>query len=56
MFLLAIGFGFVAAGAGIAGFLFELISVDLASALAVQASSEVLGFFVTVYSLIVSGK
>ncbi len=51
MLMLALGFGFVTMGAVAAGILFELINADLFVVEAVQASSQVLGFVLIVYSL-----
>jgi hypothetical protein len=51
MLLLAVGFTFVAIGAGLAGILFELMNVDLTTVLTVQAASQAIGFFIIVYSL-----
>jgi zinc transporter ZupT len=50
MLFLAIGFGFVVAGAAAAGVLYNL-DVNLGTALAVQAASQVVGFLAIVYSL-----
>lgn len=51
MLFLAIGFAFVVLGAGLAGILFELMNVDLATVETVQAISQAIGFFIVVYSL-----
>ena len=52
MLSLGIGFLFVAAGAGLAGVLFNLTSVnDLVTVETVQATSQAVGFFIVVYSL-----
>ena len=51
MLLLSLGFGFVTAGAAMAGVLFNLAGVDLTTVEAVQASSQAVGFFIIVYSL-----
>lgn len=50
MLSLAIGFGFVTLGAAAAGILYNL-NLNLEVALAVQAISQVIGFFAIVYSL-----
>ena len=50
MLLLGTGFAFVTAGAAIAGVLFY-VTQDLATAESVQAVSQVIGFFIIVYSL-----
>ncbi len=50
MLFLAIGFGFVTLGAAAAGVLYNF-NPDLAIAQAVQATSQVIGFFTIVYSL-----
>jgi zinc transporter ZupT len=50
MLFLAIGFGFVVIGAAVAGVLYNL-NVHLEVALAVQATSQVVGFLAIVYSL-----
>ena len=51
MLFLAIGFAFVVLGAGLAGILFELMNVALATVESVQAASQAIGFFIVVYSL-----
>ncbi len=51
MFLLALGFAFVAVGALAAGVLYNLGTSDLSTVITVQAYSQVIGFFVIVYSL-----
>jgi hypothetical protein len=53
MFLLALGFAFVVAGGVVAGFLFELDGVDIATVEVMQAVSQAVGFFIIVYSLMV---
>ena len=53
MFLLAFGFAFVVAGGVAAGFLFELGGMDFASVELLQATSQAVGFFIIVYSLMV---
>ena len=53
MFLLALGFTFVVAGGVAAGFLFELDVWDIASVEVMQATSQAVGFFIIVYSLMV---
>jgi hypothetical protein len=50
MLLMGLGFAFVTAGAAIAGVLFE-ITQNLTTAESVQAASQVVGFFIIVYSL-----
>jgi hypothetical protein len=50
MMFLAIGFAFVTLGAAAAGVLYNL-NPDLVAAQAVQATSQVAGFVVIVYSL-----
>lgn len=51
MLLLALGFTFVVLGAGLAGILFELMGVDLATVETIQAASQAVGFFIIVFSL-----
>ncbi|MDG7011176.1 MAG: hypothetical protein JRN57_03555 [Nitrososphaerota archaeon] len=51
MFLLAVGFAFVTLGAVTAGVLYNIASVNLSTAITVQAYSQAIGFFVIVYSL-----
>ncbi len=51
MLLLAVGFTFVAIGAGLAGILFELVNIDFTTVVMVQAVSQAIGFFIIVYSL-----
>ena len=52
MLLLALGFAFVTVGAGVAGILFNLTSInDLSTVETVQAWSQAIGFFIIVYSL-----
>ena len=51
MLLLALGFAFVVLGAGLAGILFELMGVDLATVATIQAASQAVGFFIIVFSL-----
>jgi uncharacterized membrane protein YidH (DUF202 family) len=53
MFLLALGFAFVVAGAVVAGFLLELGGVDISTVEVMQAISQAVGFFIIVYSLMV---
>ncbi|MDG6900611.1 MAG: hypothetical protein JRM80_01420 [Nitrososphaerota archaeon] len=53
MVLLGLGFAFVVAGTLIAGAAFELESIDLPTVELVQATSQAVGFFVIVYSLMV---
>jgi len=50
MLLLGLGFAFVTAGAAIAGVLYS-VTGDLTIAESAQAASQVVGFFVIVYSL-----
>jgi hypothetical protein len=52
MLLLAVGFAFVTIGAILAGVVFEVVSGDLAAADIVQASCQVVGFGIIVYSII----
>ncbi len=54
MLLLAIGFAFVTIGAFLAGVLFELLNVDLATVDSVEAIAQAVGFFIIVYSLAVT--
>jgi hypothetical protein len=51
MFLLALGFAFVTAGAVLAGVLFNLANQDLGTVETLQAASQAVGFFIIVYSL-----
>lgn len=51
LLLLAVGFTFVAIGAGLAGILFELMDIDLITVETIQAASQAVGFFIIVYSL-----
>lgn len=51
MLLLSIGFACVAAGALVAGVLYNLNSGDLATPITIQAYSQAIGFFIIVYSL-----
>ena len=52
MLLLGMGFGFVTAGAVVAGVLFNIANVrDLSTVVTVQAASQAVGFFIIVYSL-----
>ena len=52
MLLLGMGFGFVTAGAVVAGVLFNIANVrDLSTVVTVQAASQAAGFFIIVYSL-----
>ena len=52
MFLLAVGFAFVALGAIIAGVLYNFVAgTALDMVLTLQAYSQVAGFFIIVYSL-----
>ena len=51
MLLLALGFACVAAGAVVAGLLYNLNSTDLSTPITVQAYSQAIGFFIIVYSL-----
>jgi hypothetical protein len=53
MFLLALGFAFVVAGGVVAGFLFELDGLDITTVEVMQATSQAVGFFIIVYSLMV---
>ena len=53
MFLLALGFAFVVVGGVSAGFLFELDGMDITSVEVLQATSQAVGFFIIVYSLMV---
>lgn len=50
MLLLGLGFAFVTVGAAIAG-VFYYVTGDLTTAESAQAVSQVLGFFIIVYSL-----
>jgi len=50
MLLLGLGFAFVTAGAAIAGVLYY-VTGDLTNAESAQAISQVVGFFIIVYSL-----
>jgi len=50
MLLMGTGFAFVTLGAAIAGVLFQ-VTQNLATAESVQAVSQVIGFFIIVYSL-----
>jgi hypothetical protein len=50
MFLLGLGFAFVTAGAAIAGVLYYAAG-NLTIAESAQAASQVIGFFIIVYSL-----
>jgi hypothetical protein len=50
MLLLGLGFAFVTAGAAIAGVLYNATG-DLTIAESAQAASQVVGFFIIVYSL-----
>lgn len=50
MLLLGLGFAFVTAGAAIAGVLYY-VTGDLTTAESAQAVSQVVGFFIIVYSL-----
>ena len=52
MLLLAVGFAFVSLGAVAAGVMYNLGNVDLTTVETVQASSQAVGFFVIVYSLV----
>jgi len=49
---LALGFVFVSIGAALAGLLFEFLNYDLISVEIIEAASEVVGFFLIVYSII----
>jgi len=51
MLLLGLGFAFMTAGAAIAGVLFNVANEDLTTVESVQAASQVVGFFIIVYSL-----
>lgn len=51
MLLLALGFAFVALGALAAGIIYNLSIGDLTTVVTVQAYSQVVGFFIIVYSL-----
>ena len=51
MFLLALGFAFVALGAVVAGVMYNLGTSDLGTVITIQAYSQVVGFFIIVYSL-----
>lgn len=53
MFLLGLGFAFVVAGGVVAGFLFEMDGMDIATVEMMQATSQAVGFFIIVYSLMV---
>ncbi|MGD0146565.1 MAG: hypothetical protein ABSB53_06925 [Nitrososphaerales archaeon] len=50
MLLLGLGFAFVTAGAAVAGVLYN-VTGDLTIAESAQAASQVVGFFIIVYSL-----
>jgi hypothetical protein len=52
MLLLALGFAFVMLGALAAGVMYNLGNIDLTTVETVQASSQAVGFFVIVYSLV----
>jgi len=51
MLLLGIGFACVAAGAVVAGLLYNTNTADLSTPITVQAYSQAVGFLVIVYSL-----
>ncbi|MDA4124532.1 MAG: hypothetical protein OK438_03670 [Thaumarchaeota archaeon] len=51
MLLLGLGFGFVTAGAAIAGVLFNVAGEDLTTVESLQAASQAIGFFIIVFSL-----
>jgi hypothetical protein len=51
MFLLAVGFAFVAFGALAAGVMYNIGNVALDTVITVQAYSQALGFLIIVYSL-----
>lgn len=51
MLLLSLGFACVAVGAVAAGVLYNLNPADLSTPITVQAYSQVVGFFIIVYSL-----
>jgi len=51
MFLLALGFAFVAFGALAAGVMYNVGNVGLDTVVTVQAYSQALGFLIIVYSL-----
>jgi len=53
MFLLGLGFAFVVAGSVVAGFLYEMSGLDIATVEILQATSQAVGFFIIVYSLMV---
>ena len=53
MFLLGFGFAFVVVGGVAAGFLFEISGLDFATVELLQATSQAVGFFIIVYSLMV---
>ena len=52
LLFLAFGFIFVAVGAALAGLLFEFLSYDLTTVSVIEASTEVIGFSLIVYSII----
>ena len=52
MLLLAVGFAFVILGAAAAGIMYNIGDIDLTTVETVQASSQAVGFFVIVYSLV----
>lgn len=51
MLLLALGFACVAAGAVVAGIIYNLDTTDLSIPITVQSYSQAIGFFIIVYSL-----
>jgi hypothetical protein len=51
MFLLALGFAFVALGALAAGVMYNLGNIGLDTVITIQAYSQALGFLIIVYSL-----
>ena len=52
LLFLALGFVFVAVGAALAGLFFEFLNYDLTSVAAIEASAEVVGFSLIVYSIV----
>lgn len=52
LLFLALGFVFVAIGSATAGLFYEFLHYDLASAEAVEAGTQVIGFLLIVYSIL----
>ncbi len=52
LLFLALGFVFVAVGAALAGLFFEFLNYNIYSVDAIEASSEVVGFSLIVYSIV----